>query len=396
MSEEFEYREPRGDDELDRLALHAARSFALPHATAPATLRGVAREAELRVIALDGEVVGGCGLHHMGQYFGGRRVGCGGIGLVSIAPDVRGRGVARSLMTQALHEFRDKGEPLSTLYPAAQGLYRQLGWEQAGSWSRYALPIANLTQRERSMRVREIDLQSDADCELLREVYAARARVSPGHLDRSEAIWNRVLRPTDADASAYLIEGDHGPEGYVVYTLARGEGFRYDFVARDLVAQTDRALRRLLSLVADHRSLGTDLVWIGGPCDPILLAVDDQVHRVRDHWRWMLRLVDVRAALVARGYAPGVRGEVHLDIVDDLLPDNRGPLVLEVQDGRAEVREGGRAEVRLPVGALAALYSGDASPHVLTRAGRMQSDGPAATTLATFFAGPAPWLPDFF
>jgi predicted acetyltransferase len=388
-------RPVESDEELEAFAQHLARSFALPPRASPEVVRSLPRDG-VRVGVLDDEVVAGFFLHDMGQYFGGRRVGSGGVGSVSTDPKVRGRGVASSLMRAALEELYERGTPLSTLYPAAQGLYRSLGWEQAGTWTRYRLPIANLAFRERSLAVTEVKLDDDTAVEVIEDLYAARARVTPGHLDRSAAMWTRVRVPPEAEVACYVVEGDQGPEGYLIYSLQRGEGFQYDVAARDLVAQTPRALRRLLSLVADHRSLGRDLLWAGGPTDPVLLATDDQAHGVVDHWRWMLRLVDVRKALAARGYAPGVRGEVHLEILDDVLPQNRGRLVLEVQDGRAEVKDGGRGDVRVPVGALAALYSGDASAHVLARAGRLQSDDDDACLLAALFAGPAPWTPDFF
>lgn len=388
-------RRAETDDDVQAFARHVARSFALPPGAAPEYVARFPRTG-VRVAELTGDVVAGFFLHEMGQYFGGRRVGTGGIGSVSTAPEVRGRGIARALMTAALRELREAGTPLSTLYPAAQGLYRALGWEQAGSFTRYRLPIASVPFRERSLALRELDLASEDAASAIERLYTVRARMTPGHLDRSTSMWERVRQPPDAEVTGYVVEGDQGAEGYLIYGLQRAEGFRYDVVVRDLVAQTPRALRRLLSLIADHRSLGRDLVWSGGPTDPVLLAVDDQAHGVTDHWRWMLRLVDVNKALQGRGYAPGVRGEVHLDVLDDVLPENRGRLVLNVADGRAEVKEGGRGDVRVPVGALAAMYSGDASPHALARAGRMAADDDAAARLFALFAGAAPWTPDFF
>jgi predicted acetyltransferase len=52
--------------------------------------------------------------------------------------------------------------------------------------------------------------------------------------------------------------------------------------------------------------------------------------------------------------------------------------------------------VRLSVGALAALYTGFATPWQLATAGRLQAAEDAQALLASIFAGPAPGLPDFF
>jgi predicted acetyltransferase len=388
-------RAPSSAEERNAFARHAARSFAMREEVS----RTVVAEGDddlYRVAASGAEIVGGYLRHDMGQFFGGRRVPMGGVALVAVAPEARGAGVARALMTTFLEEMRARGVPLSSLYPAAQGLYRSLGWEQAGSYIRYRLPLSAVRVRERALTLRDLDLDDDDTRDQLAQLYQARARLTPGHLDRSPRVWRRMTHPLGEEAMGYLVEGDSGPEGYVVYQLKRDGSFKYDFVVRDLVATTARALRRLLGLIADHRSLGRDLVWCGGPTDPILLATEDQAHSVDDHWRWMLRLIDVPRALEQRGWPVGLRGELHLEVVDDLLPDNRGPWIVDVHDGAAEVRPGGRGDVRLGIGALSALYSGDASPWTLMAAGRAQVADAHAPLLASLFAGPAPWTPDFF
>jgi predicted acetyltransferase len=79
-----------------------------------------------------------------------------------------------------------------------------------------------------------------------------------------------------------------------------------------------------------------------------------------------------------------------------MLPWNHGRFVLELTDGRGQVRPGGQGRIRLHVRELAALYSGYMAPVELGRAGTL--DGPEAdlafATLA--FSGPRPWTPDMF
>lgn len=384
---------PAGATELESLAKGVSASFAVRLEDARAMQR-LLPPSSFRVARRAGRVEGGLTLFEMEQFFGGRPVPMGGVGSVAISPRARGHGVAKALMRAVLEELRARGLVLSTLYPAAQGLYRSLGYEQAGSYIRYRLPIAHLTLRERQLEVREVTL---ADKALLEALYLTRAEVTPGHLKRPDALWQRLLERPGEEPQAFVVSSDRGPEGYVVYTLRRGDAsLVYDVVVKDLVASTPAALRRLLTLVADHRSLGRDLLWCGGPGDAVLLTVDDQVHSIDSHWRWMLRLVDAKAAIGARGFPLGARGAVHLELVDDVLANNHGRFVLDVHEGQGQLKPGGNGDVRMGIGALASLYAGDASPWTLVRCGLAEIPLEDARVLTELFAGDAPWMPDFF
>ena len=50
----------------------------------------------------------------------------------------------------------------------------------------------------------------------------------------------------------------------------------------------------------------------------------------------MLRIVDVAAALEARGYPAGLEAQLELEVEDELLAWNHGRLRLSVADGREE------------------------------------------------------------
>ena len=65
----------------------------------------------------------------MRQWWCGRAVPMAGVASVKVAPEDRGRGLARRLMTALLDEIAARGYPLSALYPATMPLYRSLGWE---------------------------------------------------------------------------------------------------------------------------------------------------------------------------------------------------------------------------------------------------------------------------
>jgi predicted acetyltransferase len=107
-----------------------------------------------------------------------------------------------------------------------------------------------------------------------------------------------------------------------------------------------------------------------------------------------VRLVDVGAALSARGYAGD--GTVVLEVEDAFLPDNAGRW--RVAGGTVE-RTDEDAHLALDVGELGSVYLGGFTFAELVRAGvvRELKDGAAARADAVFVTGaPKPWCPEIF
>jgi predicted acetyltransferase len=186
-------------------------------------------------------------------------------------------------------------------------------------------------------------------------------------------------------------------EGYL-YLVRRRHGHTHelDIALTDFVARTPAAGRRLLGFLGDHRSVARDVLWMGGPSDPLLLLLREQTYQVKQLFLWMVRVVDVPGALEARGYPAGLSGALHLEVADDLLPENHGRFVLEVDGGGARVRRGGDGSLRLDVRALAPLYSGMHSAAALQAVGRLEADEASVRLATALFAGPAPAMPDMF
>jgi hypothetical protein len=107
----------------------------------------------------------------------------------------------------------------------------------------------------------------------------------------------------------------------------------------------------------------------------------------------MTRVVDAAGAIAARGYPPGARAEVHLQLDDRVAPWNDGRFVLRVEGGEGKLIPGGTGDVHLSVNGLASLYTGWATAAVLSGAGTcahalMRDLG----LLDAALAGPRPYL----
>jgi predicted acetyltransferase len=340
-----------------------------------------------RILRRGDRPIGGMNLIPMGQWFGGRAVAMTGIGSVGIDPAERATGAGTAFMRMVLEELHGSGVAISTLYPATQTIYRRCGYELAGHFIRYRLASDHIDVRDRTLRV---ELTEDRD--EIKRLYDERARRTNGALDRGAFIWERVYRAGKADA--YLMIGPDGPEGYIFYT--RRDGDDRDRMHAHVVALTRAAARRILTFIADHRSFVEAVEWTGAPADPFGFQLSEPRIDVHYSFPWMTRIVDVRAALTERGYADALDAELHLHVRDDVLPANDGRIVLRVSGGKAEVQPGGTGAMSIDVRGLASMYTGYASAYELSAAGYIDAAEADLLAANAIFAGPTPWLADFF
>jgi predicted acetyltransferase len=387
---------PASDEgELTQYSEMALRSLGLSSSRAPKFLERL-DPSTVRVARQGTEVVGGLAALPMGHWFGGRAVPCVGISALGVAAEHRSRGIASEMLRTVLEEARRDGVALSSLFPSTFPLYRAAGYETAGNRFVYRLALSTVGAGARELDVR---LATPEDHPTIRALYEARARTSSGAIVRTPYFWRRVFEPPSGDeTAAYVVLGASGTEGYVVLSQ-RGAQVALeplDITVVDAVVRTPAAGLRVVRMLADHRSIATHARFAGGPGDPLLLLLREERLEVANALRWMLRIVDVRAALEKRGWPASASAEIHFDVSDPILRENARRWVLEVDRGRALVREGGGGGIRIDVRGLAALYSGFLAAEDLRVAGLCGGDDDALARASALFAGPAPWTADRF
>jgi predicted acetyltransferase len=317
-----------------------------------------------------------------------------GVAGVGIAPEHRGGGTATEMMRETVRTLRADGFPISTLYPATQTVYRRVGYERAGLDVRHEMPTKAIDVRERGTPVRRA---TDADVPAIEACARRRAAATNGNLDRGPYIWQRIRDGRSGRAHCYVAEEGGEVTGYVYYVHRQSPDFAPDLLCTDLCATTPAAARRLLAFFGDHRSLSGKLLWTGAPNDVFVFHLREQAqvdHEI--NFTWMLRVLDVPAALAARGWPAGLATELHLDVADDVIDENRGRWLVRIADGRATAERGGRGDLRLDVRGLAALYTSYASAGELAASGLAEGTPAAFAAAGAAFAGPTPWLADFF
>jgi predicted acetyltransferase len=397
------------DDDLEAQLDLGQRAFGV----FPAGLReSVRRRVELSVAAgrhlsifADGSQglpsqVGGALYFDMRQWWAGREVPMAGIAGVKVAPEARGGGVGRQLMTRMLRLVADRGYPLSTLYPATMPIYRSLGWELAGGNYHVTVPTRSL----RDLAPPDSALGQDGPGSLGGQL----RRVTADDAEEVNAVLGRVhqaLRdcgPITRDPGALRLSLEDSPDhfrylcddGYISYEWRdRNEGLDVGWLA----AASAGTQRGLLSLLAAASSTAAEAEFRMQPDGPLWWLLRERDASLVRTSMWMLRVVNAKAAIEARGFAGAVDGSVLVNLVDDALPENTGAWELTVAGGKGALTraEGRPGALTLGARGLAAMYAGTPLP-ALRLAGL--ADGGAAdddTFLTAAFAGTAFMLDSF-
>ncbi|MBO2463727.1 GNAT family N-acetyltransferase [Actinomadura violacea] len=323
-------------------------------------------------------------IHDMTQWWHGRAVSMGGIGGITVAPEERGRGLGRRLMTGILERCAGFGHAVSMLYPATTRIYRSLGWEHAGAQHKIEISAEAL----RGIAAERVPVRR-AGPEDAAEVAAVIGRVHASAGDCGPVGWHPSMWPVllgDPDSYCYLAE-----DGFLAYRWAEGNTA---LVVDRAVAASERTLRALWAIVGSGSSTAPTVSACVSPLDPVLWLPGEREKETVRRSQWMLRVVDAPAAIEARGYPEGVAVSVPLEIDDPQRPENTGHWRLEVKDGegRLERSREDAAAVRLGARGLSALYAG-VPVATLRRVGLL--GGGDARALSTAFAA-TPFSLDYF
>lgn len=322
----------------------------------------------------------------MRQWWGGRSLPMAGIAGVVVAPEQRGRGVGSLLMKAVLERSVELGDAVSVLYPATVPVYRRLGWELAGAQHRVSIDTALLRRLGGpDVAVRQATPDDAATIVDIARTVHRRSGVS-GPLDNDVDEVREML--ADRDVFSYLAD-----DGFVMYGW-QGPDLRVD----ELTAGSEQTARALWSVVGSGSSVAHSVHAYVAPRDPVHVLLTDGIRPAVEQTRWMLRVLDLPAAVAARGFPPAVAGEAALVVDDPLVPRNAGTWLLRVGAGTGEVvPSGGEDASCLGVGpnGLALLFAGlpVATLRVagLATGGRPESD---AVLDAAFAA--EPYLLDYF
>jgi predicted acetyltransferase len=332
---------------------------------------------------------------------GGRVTSFWAISGVTVSPTRRRRGIARAMLEGELRTARDAGLAIAGLTVSEATIYGRFGFApavEAATW--------DIDTRRAGWRGGEpagtFEYVRREDAVALLEELHERVRVTrPGDVDGWTGRWRQfaMIAGGSKDPGRTRVVRYADREGVVrgvcLYRLTEdpADMARHTLDITYLVTDGDDAYRALWGFVLRHDLVSRVRANLRSVDEPLAWLLADRrgaTASVHDH-EW-LRILDVAAALEARGYAaPGT----HVIAVRDDLGFADGTWMLEVgADGAARVTPTDAApDLSMPVSSLAAMYLGGVRGATLRAAGLLEGSDQAVRALdRTFAADTAPAL----
>ncbi|KAA3605111.1 MAG: GNAT family N-acetyltransferase [Planctomycetota bacterium] len=347
----------------------------------------------LRTICCQGQFYGCLMPIPMGQWFGGRSVPMVGVAAVAVPLEFRGRGAATFLMRRFVQEMHGEEWPISTLHPASWGLYRQAGYEPAGSFFQYTMPLKDLPLHPREPAFRPFRPEDQKALELC---YRRAVRHRNGFLDRGPVIWRRIFGSTDHPNQGFVLPGPKGLQAFVFFQATQQNKWEWNLELSGYGAIDRDSSRRLLSLLAQQQTQLKDLEFYGGPHELLLESLPHRHFEAKLFEHWMVRLMHLPKAMAGRGWPLGLQADLHFQMEDDLIPANNGAFRLQISGGEGRWIAGGEGRIRIRTPDLGPLYTGFHSATALAQHGRVQAQPEDLAKLDAAFAGPAPGMADIY
>jgi predicted acetyltransferase len=355
----------------------------------------------------DGKIVGGAGAYSFQMTVPGAVVPCAGVSVVGVLPTHRRRGLLSRMMRVQLDDVRKRGEPIAALFASEETIYGRYGYGLASLRQEVKLTgdrrQLRMGERPRNGTVRLVD--KDEAARTFPMIHSRVGRATPGFFARSKDWWELQRLRDDperrGDAGPLnhaLVEIDGRAVAYALYRIAQREeeqGWRRRLRVIEAMGVDAPGTREIWRFLLEIDWIHEVRAWLLPVDHPLfhLVARPDSLKLRTETGLWV-RLVDVAAALSARGYARD--GRVTFEVADAFCPWNKGTWTLDAGVARPSRR---RPDLRLDVTALGAVYLGGFSFRQLANAGLVQEAARGGLVRAdAVFArtGPAPWCPEIF
>jgi predicted acetyltransferase len=357
--------------------------------------------------AWDGDkVVGGSAAFAFDLTVPGAQVKAAGITVVGVLPTHRRRGLLGAMMRSQIDAARAGGEPVAVLWPSQDTIYHQFGFGMASQAAEidvpreYAAPFAAIDAPP--VQARLVPL---AEAEpLVAPIYQRVARATPGMFARSADWWQgRLLADNDwkrrggGSLQCAVLDIDNRPAAYAFYRVnawfERGSSTGNVLVV-EAMGDSPRATYAIWRFLFGIDWLARLKAYFLPVDHPLLLSVAEprRLNFLLREGIWV-RLIEVGAALAARGYAAGEA--VVIDVTDAICPWNEGRW--RVSRGAVE-KTTADVDIACDVSALGCVYLGGFTFAQLARALRATElrEGGLARADALFRTDRAPWCPELF
>ncbi|WP_019931391.1 GNAT family N-acetyltransferase [Nocardia sp. BMG111209] len=291
---------------------------------------------------------------------------------VAVTPTHRRRGILRALYTEQHRRTEAAGLPL-TMFTASQGgIYGRFGYAPAIVEHDIVVARAGAAFLPTTPDPGGVELVPIAVArQAIPEIYQRWQRGTPGAQQRPEIAWARRFdEPADRRGGGTELYAFVHPDGYALYRYyRRAAGSAIEVV--EMRAVTNDAHAGLWrALLAQELFDRVEASVVPGDPLPYLLTDPRQVRTVGRRDSLWVRVMDVPAALTARGY----RGDLDIVLaVRDPFRNAGGTFALRVRDGVADCAPTDRAaDAELGIDVLAGMYLGAHPARAFAAANRLR------------------------
>ncbi|MBS1709379.1 MAG: GNAT family N-acetyltransferase [Armatimonadetes bacterium] len=236
---------------------------------------------------------------------------CGGVAAVATLVEHRNSGLARYCMEQLLHQMRDLGFDVSTLYAYRDSFYRKVGYASCGWRWRIKVPATQIPKTVCDLPVRQV---APADAlAVLGPCHRQFISTFSGSSVREAVDWKDRLgkKPPFIYAVGDPVEG---------YFWARPGSFWENLEVGEIAWSTPRGYDAVLSVLRGMANNQSHVFWNEPPRSPFLQRYFDYGAELSVHRPSMARVLNWEALL---SKIPGGEGLV-VEVDDPWMPENHG------------------------------------------------------------------------
>ncbi|MBC7319683.1 GNAT family N-acetyltransferase [bacterium] len=293
-------------------------------------------------------------------YIYGSVFNMGGIASVSSMPEGRHGGRVAELLKTSLRVMRERKQFVSMLGPFSYEFYRRYGWELGFDRINYTIPAENLDGFNK--KVGNIRQFKEEDLDILDHIYTVYAKRHNCCAVRNRVLWTDFVLQDPYGRNhpryAYIWFNDKKePGGYIVYSIKDN---RMNIV--EMVYLDQEAKEGLLWFLFVHQSQIKEVYWS--------TALDERLHLDFPNPRikmeispWMMvRVVDVKEALLTRSYDEDINVNFSISISDPNAEWNNKSFTVTIKDGNIEVEESQEGELSCTIQTFSQIFIGYVTP----------------------------------
>jgi predicted acetyltransferase len=305
-------------------------------------------------------------------WIGGARLPMVGVATVANRLEARRRGYASQLCSAAIQQGYQQGYVVSILYPFRYNFYRKLGWGAIGEAIEYNFSPRSLPSfsTDGVRRFQIADLFAIASCH--------QRFVEQGNClaERTQPVWEQWQKDITAHKRIVMVyQPADKIHGYLSFRAdADSHWLSQSLEIQEFVYTDATAYQALLGFLATLSDQFTNIRYRASRNEALHYLLTDPRDQLQPTLpatlgsragqlitSYMLRVLDVAAALQARPNYQGLDGQINFCILDPQLPENNQTFGWQLTAGKPQVVLGGIPQaptLTLSIDLFSQLYTG--------------------------------------